>query len=36
VFLFNRSPGDPLRESTAERAALIERLPKSAGADSSR
>ena len=31
VFLFNRSPGDPLRESTAERAALIERLPKSAG-----
>jgi 23S rRNA pseudouridine2605 synthase len=31
AFLFNRSPGDPLRESTAERAALIERLPKSAG-----
>jgi 23S rRNA pseudouridine2605 synthase len=31
VFIFNRSPGDPLRESTAERAALIERLPKSAG-----
>lgn len=31
VFLFNRSPGDPLRESTAERAALIERLPKNAG-----
>jgi len=31
VFLFNRSPGDPLRDSTAERAALIERLPKSAG-----
>ena len=31
VFLFNRSPGDPLRESTAERAALIERLPKTAG-----
>jgi len=31
AFLFNRSPGDPLRESTAERAALIERLPKTAG-----
>jgi len=31
VFIFNRSPGDPLRESTAERAALIERLPKHAG-----
>jgi 23S rRNA pseudouridine2605 synthase len=31
AFLFNRSPGDPLRESTAERAALIERLPKNAG-----
>jgi 23S rRNA pseudouridine2605 synthase len=31
LFLFNRSPGDPLRESTAEREALIERLPKSAG-----
>ena len=31
LFLFNRSPGDPLRESDAERAALIERLPKSAG-----
>jgi len=31
VFMFNRSPGDPLRESTAERAALIERLPKHAG-----
>ncbi|HET9864050.1 MAG TPA: S4 domain-containing protein [Steroidobacteraceae bacterium] len=31
VFIFNRSPGDPLRESTAERAALIERLPKNAG-----
>jgi 23S rRNA pseudouridine2605 synthase len=31
VFIFNRSPGDPLRESTAERAALIERLPRSAG-----
>src|SRR6476646_9915320 len=31
AFMFNRSPGDPLRESTAERAALIERLPKTAG-----
>jgi len=31
VFIFNRSPGDPLRESTAEREALIERLPKAAG-----
>jgi 23S rRNA pseudouridine2605 synthase len=31
VFIFNRSPGDPLRESTAERAALLERLPRSAG-----
>ena len=31
AFMFNRSPGDPLRESTAERAALIERLPKHAG-----
>jgi 23S rRNA pseudouridine2605 synthase len=31
VFMFNRSPGDPLRESTAERQALIERLPKAAG-----
>lgn len=31
VFIFNRSPGDPLRESTAERAALIERLPRAAG-----
>ena len=31
VFIFNRSPGDPLRESTAERQALIERLPKNAG-----
>jgi len=31
VFIFNRSPGDPLRESTAERAALIERLPRYAG-----
>lgn len=31
VFIFNRSPGDPLRESTAERAALIDRLPRHAG-----
>jgi 23S rRNA pseudouridine2605 synthase len=31
VFIFNRSPGDPLRESTAERSALLERLPKNAG-----
>jgi 23S rRNA pseudouridine2605 synthase len=31
IFMFNRSPGDPLRESTAERTALIERLPKNAG-----
>jgi 23S rRNA pseudouridine2605 synthase len=31
VFIFNRSPGDPLRESTAERSALIERLPRTAG-----
>ena len=31
VFIFNRSPGDPLRESTAERAALIDRLPRNAG-----
>jgi 23S rRNA pseudouridine2605 synthase len=31
VFIFNRSPGDPLRESTAERQALIERLPRTAG-----
>ncbi len=31
VFMFNRSPGDPLREATAERAPLIERLPRNAG-----
>jgi 23S rRNA pseudouridine2605 synthase len=31
AFLFNRSPGDPLRESEGDRAALIERLPKAAG-----
>lgn len=31
VFIFNRSAGDPLRESTAEREALIARLPRNAG-----
>jgi 23S rRNA pseudouridine2605 synthase len=31
VFIFNRSPGDPLREADGERAALIDRLPKTAG-----
>jgi 23S rRNA pseudouridine2605 synthase len=31
VFMFNRSAGDPLREADGTRAALIERLPKSAG-----
>jgi 23S rRNA pseudouridine2605 synthase len=31
VFIFNRSPGDPLRESDGERAALIDRLPRTAG-----
>ena len=31
VFLIHRSPGDPLRESTAEREALVERLPRNAG-----
>jgi 23S rRNA pseudouridine2605 synthase len=31
VFVFSRSPGDPLRESTPERPALIERLPSRAG-----
>jgi 23S rRNA pseudouridine2605 synthase len=31
VFIFNRSPGDPLREGDGERAALIDRLPKAAG-----
>src|SRR6185295_17982905 len=31
VFMFNRSPGDPLREADGERAALIDRLPKTAG-----
>ena len=31
TFIFNRSPGDPLREGDGERAALIDRLPKAAG-----
>jgi 23S rRNA pseudouridine2605 synthase len=31
VFMFNRSPGDPLREADDERPALIDRLPKNAG-----
>jgi 23S rRNA pseudouridine2605 synthase len=31
LFIFNRSPGDPLREGDGERSALIDRLPKSAG-----
>jgi 23S rRNA pseudouridine2605 synthase len=31
VFIFNRSPGDPLRESDGERSPLIDRLPKTAG-----
>lgn len=31
VFIFNRSAGDPLRESDGTRTALIERLPKAAG-----
>jgi 23S rRNA pseudouridine2605 synthase len=31
VFIFNRSPGDPLREPDGERPALIDRLPKAAG-----
>jgi 23S rRNA pseudouridine2605 synthase len=31
VFIFNRSPGDPLREADGERTALIDRLPKAAG-----
>jgi 23S rRNA pseudouridine2605 synthase len=31
LFVFNRSPGDPLRESDGERSALIDRLPKTAG-----
>jgi 23S rRNA pseudouridine2605 synthase len=31
VFIFNRSPGDPLREADGARAALLDRLPKTAG-----
>jgi 23S rRNA pseudouridine2605 synthase len=31
VFMFNRSPGDPLREADGERSPLIDRLPKTAG-----
>jgi 23S rRNA pseudouridine2605 synthase len=31
AFMFNRSPGDPLREADDERPALIDRLPKTAG-----
>jgi 23S rRNA pseudouridine2605 synthase len=31
AFIFNRSAGDPLREASAERAPLIERLPRAAG-----
>src|ERR1043165_754812 len=31
VFIFNRSPGDPLREGDGERSALVDRLPKTAG-----
>jgi 23S rRNA pseudouridine2605 synthase len=31
VFIFNRSPGDPLKEADGERAALIDRLPRTAG-----
>jgi 23S rRNA pseudouridine2605 synthase len=31
VFIFNRSPGDPLREADDDRAALIDRLPRTAG-----
>ena len=31
VFMFNRSPGDPLREADDKRPALIDRLPKTAG-----
>jgi 23S rRNA pseudouridine2605 synthase len=31
VFIFNRSPGDPLREADGERAPLIDRLPSTAG-----
>jgi len=31
LFMFNRSPGDPLRESDGDRPALIDRLPRAAG-----
>lgn len=31
LFMFNRSPGDPLREGDGERSALIDRLPRTAG-----
>ena len=31
LFMFNRSPGDPLREGDGERSALIDRLPRAAG-----
>ena len=31
VFMFNRSPGDPLREADEDRPPLVERLPKTAG-----
>jgi len=31
VFIFNRSAGDPLRETDGDRAPLIDRLPKAAG-----
>jgi 23S rRNA pseudouridine2605 synthase len=31
LFMFNRSPGDPLRDADGERAPLIDRLPRAAG-----
>ncbi len=31
VFIFNRSPGDPLRQAEGDRDALLDRLPKTAG-----
>lgn len=31
LFMFNRSPGDPLREADGDRAPLIDRLPRAAG-----
>lgn len=31
VFIFNRSPNDPLQEADGDRQALIDRLPKTAG-----